>query len=83
MKTYVIKPGFTPNFYPPLTKDQLIDFYDQHLFRPLRQRAQESKGVLKVKEELNLVGSVIAEASEEEAKALRQLGYQLLHKKTK
>ena len=81
MKTYVVDPGFPTNFYPPLTKDQMTDLYDQHLFLPLRTRAKESEGELVIKEEINLIGKVIIEASEKSAKTLRALGFHLQIKK--
>jgi len=82
MKTYVVESGFPTNFYPPLTKDQLADLYDQHLFRPLREKAKESGGELVITEELNLIGRVIVEASEKAAKTLRSLGFRLQIKKS-
>lgn len=81
MKTYVVESGFTTDFYPPLNRDQVTSLYEQYLFRPLRARAQESEGELVIKEELNLIGRVIVEASEKSAKALRSLGFHLQVKK--
>lgn len=81
MKTYVVESGFDVDFYPPLTKEQETDLYDQHLFRPLRDRAKSSNGELVIKEELNMIGRVIIEASEMVAKNLRSLGFHLQIKK--
>jgi hypothetical protein len=83
MKTYVIEPGYTVDFYPPLTRDEKVGIWTEFLFVPLRARAAESNGELVVKEELTIIGRAIIDASEEAAKSLRLLGFHLIIKKTR
>lgn len=81
MKTYVVELGFPTDFYPPLTNNQLVALYEQQIFIPLRARSQELGNDLIIREELNLIGRVIVEASEKAAKTLRELGFRLQIKK--
>src|SRR5271154_1832622 len=81
MKTYIAQLEFPTDFYPPLTKEQTIDLYDQHLFRPLRDHAFTSEGEILIKEELHLIGRAVIEATEKSAKTLRNLGFHLQLKK--
>jgi len=81
MNTYIVTSGFEVNFYPPLTKDQLGDLYEQHLFHPLRVQEKSMVGELVIKEELAVIGKVIVQASEKSAKTLRALGFNLQIKK--
>jgi hypothetical protein len=83
MKTYVVQSGFETNFYPPLTKDQLSALYEENVFRPVRAQAEKLGKELVIKEELNIVGRIIIEASEDAAKILRQLGFKLQLKKAR
>lgn len=83
MKTYVVQSGFETNFYPPLTKEQLSSLYEENVFTPVRVQAEKLGKELVIKEELDIVGRVIIEASEGAAKTLRQLGLKLQLKKAR
>jgi hypothetical protein len=75
MKTYVVELGFSTDFYPPLTKEQVVELNTQNLFQPLRSMSKNMENELRIIEELNLIGSVIIEASEKTAKAIRGAGF--------
>lgn len=82
MKVYVIKLECEIGFSPPLSLDQKKWVYDRYLFQPLRTRAEVSEGELVIREELDIVGSAIIQASDKVAKTLRQLGFRLQVKKS-
>jgi len=83
MKKYVVEFGAPISFYPPLTKDQTSDLYEQYVFRPVRDQAKKLGNELFIQEELQLIGKIIIEASEGAAKTLRQLGFHLLLKRAR
>ena len=84
MKTYVIEFDILPtDFYPTLNQEQTAKLYARHLFQPLKVHAQEWRSELVIKEELDLIGQAIIQASDKVAKKLRQLGFHLQVKKTK
>ena len=82
MKTYIAQLEFQADFYPPLTRDQKTALYIEHLFVPLKAQAEASEGDIVIKEELNLIGRAIIEASDKSAKTLRSLGFHLQLKKS-
>lgn len=81
MKTYIAQLEYQADFYPPLTIEQKITLYNEHLFVPLKAQAEASEGELVIKEELNLIGRAIIDATEKAAKNLRSLGFHLQLKK--
>ena len=82
MKTYVIR-NEAPmvNMYPPLNRQQKIATYEQYFFVPLRERVKLSNNELIIKDELNLIGSAIIEATDKVVKDLRLMGFHLQVKK--
>ena len=82
MKTYIAQLEFQADFYPPLTRDQKTNLYKENLFLPLKAQAEASEGDIVIKEELNLIGRAIIEASDKSAKTLRSLGFHLQLKKS-
>jgi hypothetical protein len=82
MKTYVItNEAPIANMYPPLNRQQKSAIYEQYLFAPLREKAKLSNNQLLIKDELDLVGKAIIQASEEIVRELRLTGFRLQVKK--